>query len=313
MAQYKHSRISSLKLSGSDAHGRTFGGTMLAFIFALLLMLVIAGIISIGITFSTDIIVGFPGETDEQFRKTLDLADYCKFDLAYTFVYSPRSGTPAAKMPDDTPAEEDDTSEKYSQFLNRLYNTEGLDADIALKNCASQELLFSTVKQYYESIDEKALELQQFYEAEDWENYEIKVHALKSTSRLIGALELSKMAEQLESFAAKKEISEIQNNHKNLLDLFLSFKKTLKSIVEEKSANSPKPEISKEELEEEIKKLISSADTFDIDGLDMIISHLSDYSLPLDFSQKFDKIQKSIEKVDFKELRVLLSQWSNKE
>ena len=120
------------------------------------------------------------------------------------------------------------------------------------------------------------------------------------------------MAEQLESFAAKKEISEIQNNHKNLLDLFLSFKKTLKDIVEEKSATGPKPEISEEELEEEIKKLISSADTFDIDGLDMIISHLSDYSLPLDFSQKFDKIQKSIEKVDFKELRVLLSQWSNK-
>ena len=59
-------------------------------------------------------------------------------------------------------------------------------------------------------------------------------------------------------------------------------------------------------------KLISSADTFDIDGLDMVISHLSEYSLPLDFSRKFDKIQKSIEKVDFKELRVLLSEWSNK-
>ena len=68
-----------------------------------------------GITFSTDIIVGFPGETDEQFRKTLDLADYCKFDLAYTFVYSPRSGTPAAKMPDDTPAE---VKKERLQILN---------------------------------------------------------------------------------------------------------------------------------------------------------------------------------------------------
>ena len=54
MAQYKHSRLSSIRLAGSDSHTRTFGGTMLTFIFALLLMLVIAGVISIGITFSTD-------------------------------------------------------------------------------------------------------------------------------------------------------------------------------------------------------------------------------------------------------------------
>lgn len=54
MAQYKHSRLARLKLSDSDVNGRTFGGTMLAFIFALILMLVAAGIVSIGITFTTD-------------------------------------------------------------------------------------------------------------------------------------------------------------------------------------------------------------------------------------------------------------------
>lgn len=54
MAQYKHSRLARLKLSDSDANGRSFGGTMLAFIFALILTLVVAGIISIGITFTTD-------------------------------------------------------------------------------------------------------------------------------------------------------------------------------------------------------------------------------------------------------------------
>ena len=54
MAQYKHSRLERLKLSDSEVNGRSFGGTMLAFIFALILMLVAAGIVSIGITFTTD-------------------------------------------------------------------------------------------------------------------------------------------------------------------------------------------------------------------------------------------------------------------
>ena len=54
MAQYKHSRLAKIRLTGPDPNNRTFSGTMLAFIFALLLTLVIAGIISIGITFTTD-------------------------------------------------------------------------------------------------------------------------------------------------------------------------------------------------------------------------------------------------------------------
>lgn len=206
----------------------------------------------------------------------------------------------------------DNTLPEENEFLKKLSQIKELDAKAALENCASSELLEKTIKQYAASIDEKALELQNFFKAEDWENYEIKVHALKSTSRLIGAMELSAMAEMLENAADQKKLSVIQENHKGLLELFLSFKSVLKALTENNSDSRPKPLISEEELKDQINKLISSADTFDIDGLDMVISHLSEYSLPLDFSQKFDKIQKSIEKVDFKELRVLLSEWSNK-
>lgn len=51
------------------------------------------------ITLSTDIIIGFPGETEKDFRDTLSLVKEADFDSAYTFIYSPRSGTKAAKMP----------------------------------------------------------------------------------------------------------------------------------------------------------------------------------------------------------------------
>ena len=54
---------------------------------------------------SSDFIVGFPGETDEDFEATLRLVDELKFADAFSFVYSPRPGTPAAELPDDTPAD----------------------------------------------------------------------------------------------------------------------------------------------------------------------------------------------------------------
>lgn len=57
------------------------------------------------VTFSTDIIVGFPNETDTQFLDTLALYDEIQYDFAFTFIYSPRSGTPAAKFEDNVSVE----------------------------------------------------------------------------------------------------------------------------------------------------------------------------------------------------------------
>ncbi|HAU3950109.1 TPA: tRNA (N6-isopentenyl adenosine(37)-C2)-methylthiotransferase MiaB [Legionella pneumophila] len=57
------------------------------------------------IRLSTDIIVGFPGETDKDFQDTMDLVHEIGFDTSFSFIYSPRPGTPAANLPDDTPME----------------------------------------------------------------------------------------------------------------------------------------------------------------------------------------------------------------
>ncbi len=56
------------------------------------------------VTVSSDFIVGFPGETEEDFQRTLDLIDAVGFDQSFSFVYSRRPGTPAAELPDDVPA-----------------------------------------------------------------------------------------------------------------------------------------------------------------------------------------------------------------
>ena len=58
-----------------------------------------------GLSLSSDFIIGFPGETEEDFEKTMRLVEELNFDNSFSFVYSPRPGTPAADMVDDTPAE----------------------------------------------------------------------------------------------------------------------------------------------------------------------------------------------------------------
>ncbi len=75
------------------------------------------------VSITTDIIVGFPNETVEDFNETLDVVNTCKFDSAFTFIYSPREGTPAAKMVDEVSLEE---KEKRLYELNDLINNYSL-------------------------------------------------------------------------------------------------------------------------------------------------------------------------------------------
>ncbi len=71
-----------------------------------------------GIAITTDIIVGFPGETEEDFQETLDVVRRAEYDSAYTFVYSKRTGTPAAAMENQVP--EDVVKERFDRLLHEV-------------------------------------------------------------------------------------------------------------------------------------------------------------------------------------------------
>ncbi len=97
---------------------------------------------------TTDIIVGFPNETEEDFQETLDVVNTCKFDSAFTFVFSPRIGTPAAKMVDNIPLEE---KSQRLQRLNKLINK--------YSNEANQKYLNKIVPVLIEGVSEKNKDL----------------------------------------------------------------------------------------------------------------------------------------------------------
>ena len=75
-----------------------------------------------GVAISTDIIVGFPGESEEDFLETLSLVEYCKYDNAFTFIFSTRKGTPAEKLEDNTPLKEkEDRLQRLNEVVNKYF------------------------------------------------------------------------------------------------------------------------------------------------------------------------------------------------
>lgn len=90
------------------------------------------------VVLTTDIIVGFPGETEEQFEETLSLVREVEYDSAFTFIYSPREGTPGAKMEDNVSEEE---KKERLHRLNRLQDEISLRKNEALRGTEVEVLV----------------------------------------------------------------------------------------------------------------------------------------------------------------------------
>ena len=99
-----------------------------------------------GMYFSTDVIVGFPGETDEDFAQTRELFEACNYDMAYVFKYSIRTGTPAATLADQVP---DEVKEARNQVLLKI-----LEQNSIRRNAA---LVGTTLEVLVEGADKKGL------------------------------------------------------------------------------------------------------------------------------------------------------------
>lgn len=150
-------------------------------------------------------------------------------------------------------ANEENLSSEEKILPDWLEKIDGINIDDGIKHCGGLEPYLEALKVFANSIENGATEIQNYFDNEDWKNYITKVHALKSSSRVIGAKKLSELAEKLENDGNSNNIDEIKNNTESLIKIYKNFAEKLKPLIESEIDNSDKPLISEDELNERTK------------------------------------------------------------
>lgn len=201
--------------------------------------------------------------------------------------------------------------------LSKLFEKK-FDVNIVdgLRNCSGAEIYMDAARNFYDAIEEKSGDIEGFAAVEDWTNYTVLVHALKSSARLIGAGQLSALAASLEAAGDKAKngaqdgIAEIKEKTTSLLEQYRAYRSKLAPLFEDFTAisnagpqnlaasNPQLPEMSPAEFKEAVSALKEVVSAFDFSSADMILGELSNYSIPADYTEKFTEIKKAIKAVD---------------
>lgn len=202
--------------------------------------------------------------------------------------------------------------DKLEKEIESFPQLEGINIETGLQNCGSAQLLREMFTSFYSEVDAKKELLSKLLQDSDFENYRIKVHALKSESRLIGAIKLSEEARKLEEAAGAKKESEIIEKNPALMEHLLKFKEILKDFApENKNCSGEKKKISKKILNEELDQLEKAAKNFNPELADSVVEKLSGYKLPEDFSQTFENISLFARQMDYINLSKIISEYRN--
>ncbi|MCR4850034.1 MAG: DegV family EDD domain-containing protein [Lachnospiraceae bacterium] len=220
-----------------------------------------------------------------------------------------------AILEDITAAAEDDGTpviEPSGEMLDRQIkepawyeNIPGIDSKAAIKNSGSEEAFLSVIRIYYDTFDIKSGEIQSFYDSEDWENYTIKVHALKSSSRLVGALQLGEAAAALENAGKDGDIDFIKNHHEDMMNAYRDIKDAL---TPELGSDEDRPEIPADMLSDAYAGLGEFADAMDYELSKMVLDSVNEYSLPKEDEERFDRLKKSLSAMNWEEIRDILKE-----
>ena len=199
------------------------------------------------------------------------------------------------------------------QLRNMYEDLEELSYEETLSNLGSDELIYEVLLEYYEGMDETIQTIGDALSEGDYDSYTIKVHALKSASRLVGAVHISEMALELEKLgdqvaagdAGAKE--SIAAKNPNLFSAVFALKEGLDPYFGNGKASDDRDEIDPGELAESYEAIREFASVFDLSSIDMIIKQMEGCRLPDLEQERFEKLKAAVRASDWERIGSLLA------
>lgn len=187
-------------------------------------------------------------------------------------------------------------------WLDQLKHVETADG---IRYTGSKEAYLKFLRTFYTTLEDKADEIEKSYKSGDMEFCTIKVHALKSTARIIGARELSKLAEKLEEAGKKKNFKIFDEHIYELLSMYRQYKEDLAGLPREQDLIKKEP-ISEDALLDAYDALRTFASQMDVDAVKMILDELDTYKLLASDEERIETINRKLLQFDWDGIEKLL-------
>ncbi len=188
-----------------------------------------------------------------------------------------------------------------------------LDIKYAMEFLVSEELFWKVLKVYYHSIDKKAKLIKELEEAENWTEYTIEVHALKNSSKQIGAMMLSERAAAMEKAGNARDALSIHRHTDKMLEQYMGYR----SILEPFCADSAKGDAGKEKVPAEavqncFGRMRGAVDDLDMDGMEEVIQEMDQYRYEGWQKEMFARLKEAVEEIDVDSCEAIMIEWEGK-
>lgn len=188
---------------------------------------------------------------------------------------------------------------------------EGLNTDAALKLLGSQKLFLNVLKDYYHVIDKKAKLIKEYEVSENWPSYTIEVHALKSASKQIGAMELSAIAADMEKAGNARNKALIHMTTDSMLELYTSYKDVLAPYFpEEVIDESEKQDADYATMHRLFHSINEALDNLDMDQMEEATNELKKYRYDEAGQALLQKLLDAAEEWDVDSCMNIITEWA---
>ncbi len=187
-----------------------------------------------------------------------------------------------------------------------LRNIEAIDINEGVSRCGGNENYLETLKVYAEDAEDGAALIESLWNERDIPGLTVKVHALKSTSRVVGAMKLGALAEMLEKAGNDGDTDTIAENIDTLIAEYRRLGDELSRISGEGENDGNLPLMPTEKLHEAYDALREIAGSFDYDSVLFVMDSLKGYRIPPDEAERFGKLKKAVAKPDWDMIKQVL-------